>query len=80
MFYNFNDEKFKFRPFKYTIKMTVTFVTVIFILMGRALITCRGFSASELRAKGFSLEETKFLKRKTVDPLNANEQDKSPIT
>ena len=37
-----------------------------------------GFSASELRAKVFSLEETKFLKRETVDPLNANEQDKSP--
>ena len=37
-----------------------------------------GFSASELRTKVFSLEGTKFLKRKTVDPLNANEQDKSP--
>lgn len=28
---------------------------------------------SELRAKVFSLEETKFLKRQTVDPLNASE-------
>ena len=46
--------------------------------LGRALTLVLGFSASELRAKVFSLEETKFLKRKTVDPLNANEQDKSP--
>ena len=38
-----------------------------------------GSSGSELRAKVFSLEETKFLKRKTVDPLNANEQDSPPI-
>ena len=30
---------------------------------------------SELRAKVFSLEEMGFLKRKTVDPLNASEQD-----
>ena len=30
-------------------------------------------SASELRAEVFSLKETKFLKRKTADPLNANE-------
>ena len=61
------------------IKKILTNVSIFFIMkLGWAGITFRGFSASELRAKVFSLEETKFLKRKTVDPLNANEQDKSP--
>ena len=36
---------------------------------------CLGSSANELRAKVLSLEQTKFVKRKTVDPLNASEQD-----
>lgn len=31
--------------------------------------------ASELRAKEFSLKQAKLVKRKSVDPLNANEQD-----
>ena len=33
--------------------------------------------ASELRAKEFSLEQAKLVKRKSVDPLIANEQDTS---
>lgn len=36
------------------------------------------FGASELRAKVLSLEQAKLVKRKTVDPLHANEQEKSP--
>lgn len=32
-------------------------------------------SASELRARKLCLEQTKFVKTKSVDPLNANEQD-----
>lgn len=32
-------------------------------------------SASEQRAKVFCLEQTKFVKTKTEDPFNANEQD-----
>ena len=56
------------------IKKILTNVSIFFIMkLGRALTLVLGFSASELRAKVFSLEETKFLKRKTVDPLNANE-------
>lgn len=35
------------------------------------------FGASELRAEELSLEEARLLKRKSIDPLNANEQDKS---
>ena len=49
------------------------------VSMGMDENTFWEFSASELRAKVFSLEETEFLKRKTVAPLNANEQDKSPF-
>ena len=37
-----------------------------------------GSSASELRAEELSLEQAKLVKRKSVDPLNANEQD-SPL-
>ena len=31
------------------------------------------FGTNELRAKNFSLEQTKFVKRKSVDPLYASE-------
>ena len=33
------------------------------------------FGANELRAEDFSLEQTKFVKRKSADPLYASEQD-----
>lgn len=35
------------------------------------------FGASVMIAEELSLEEAKLLKRKSVDPLNTNEQDKS---
>ena len=63
-----------------TIKQIGACLLICFIVrMGMDENTFLGFSASELRAKVFSLEETKFLKRKTADPLNANEQDSPPI-
>ena len=34
------------------------------------------FGANELRAKDFSLEQTMFVKRKSVDPLYASKQNK----
>lgn len=34
-----------------------------------------GSSANEQRAKEFSLEQARLVKRKSVDPFNASEQD-----
>lgn len=71
-------------PVSPTIKETMTFVIVSFILEITRVITCQGgallsSSASERSAEVFCLEQTKFAKTKTEDTFNANEQD-NPVS
>jgi len=56
-----------------------TFVWRLFLWIERREFPYGVRATCEQSAKVFSLEETKFLKRKTVDTFNANRSRQSPI-
>ena len=72
-------EQFDIRPLGSTIKETMTFVIVSFILELRSRELQSGalseFERERAEGEVFSLEQAKLVKRKTVDPLNASDQD-----
>ena len=69
-----------FAPYKREVRFSLTSLLFCVEIRGREPTNrkvCLGSSASELRAKELSMEQVKLVKRKSVDPLNASEQDKS---